>query len=413
MGRRVRRTVLPGGTRVVTERVPHARSVSVGIWVAVGSRDEPAEHAGVSHFLEHLLFKGTEQRDARQIAITIDALGGEMNAYTSKEHTVFYLRVPAHGAAAGVDLLVDLVAGPALRESDVAGERTVILEELAACEDSPEDQVDELLWGALFPDHPLGWDVLGNQATVEAMDRPTVVGFFDRWYRAGNLVLAAAGAVDHDAVVAAAARLDEAGPGPVPRRALPDRPVKPVAVQRRPTEQAHLALGWRGPGYRDGDRVALDVLEQVLGGGPSSRLFQEVREQRSLAYTVYASAAEFVDVGALAVYAGVAPERAKEALAVIGGIVEDLAANGVTGEELVVAKGYLEGSMWLSLEDNPSRMSRIGWWEVSESRVPPPEEYLAELAALTGEDVARVAARVLGGPRVLAAVGPFKASDLR
>ncbi|MPY95245.1 MAG: insulinase family protein [Acidimicrobiia bacterium] len=413
MGRRVRRTVLPGGTRVVTERVPNARSVSLGIWVAVGSRDEPPERAGVSHFLEHLLFKGTASRDARQIAVAVDALGGEMNAYTSKEHTVFYLRVPTAGAGVALDLLVDLVAEPALRAEDVAGERTVILEELAACEDSPEDRVDDLLWRALFPSHPLGWDVLGTEATVEAMDREAVAEFFGRWYRPGNLVVAAAGAVDHAAVVEAAARLDVPGRGEVPLRAAPERPVKRVAIQRRATEQAHLALGWRGPGYRDGDRVALDVLEQVLGGGPSSRLFQEVREQRSLAYTVYASAAEFVDVGALAVYAGVTPDRAREALAVIGDIVGDLAAHGVTDEELAVAKGYLEGSMWLSLEDNPSRMSRIGWWEVTEGRVPPPEEYLAELAALRAADVARVAARVLSGPRVLAAVGPFRASDLQ
>ncbi len=392
--------------------MPGARSVSVGIWVAVGSRDEPTDRAGVSHFLEHLLFKGTSEHDPRRIAMTIDAQGGELNAYTSKEHTVFYLRVPTAGAAIGLDLLVDLVAAPLLRPEDVLGERTVILEELAAAEDSPEDRVDDLLWRALFPRHPLGWDILGTEQTVADMTGDAVRDFFSRWYRPANLVVAAAGAVEHSAIVAACARLDSGSGGEVPTRTLPTAAVAPIRVQRRATEQAHLALGWRGPGYRDGDRVALDVLEQVLGGGPSSRLFQEVREQRSLAYTVYASAAEFVDVGALAVYAGVAPDRARETLTVIEAITGDLAAHGVTDEELVVAKGYLGGSMWLSLEDNLSRMSRIGWWEVAEGRVPRPEEYLEQLDVLTGTDVARVAARVLTGPRVLAAVGPFKQSDL-
>jgi predicted Zn-dependent peptidase len=413
----VRRSTLPHGTRVVTEAVPGARSISAGVWVGVGSRDEPAEQAGASHFLEHLLFKGTPRRDARDIAVAVDAAGGDLNAYTAKEHTVFYLRVPAGAAAMGLDLLADIVGQPLLRPEDVAAERDVILEELAGTEDSPEETVDELLWRALFPDHPLGWDVVGTEETVAAMTPEAVVAFFERWYRPANLVVAAAGAVDHDEVVAAARQLDNlaggrGGPGQRPDRLLPGASIKSRSVRRRRTEQAHLALGWRSVGYRDGDRVKLDVIEQILGGGPSSRLFQEVRERRALAYSVYASATEFVDCGALAVYAGVAPTRAREALTVVSDIVRDLAANGVTDEELAVAKGYLEGSLWLGLEDNPSRMGRLGWWEMAEGRVPPPEEYLAQLAALTREDVNRVAARVLGGDQVLAAVGPFDEAKL-
>ena len=185
-----------------------------------------------------------------------------------------------------------------------------------------------------------------------------------------------------------------------------------MAVERRRTEQAHLALGWRSVGYRSEDRVALDVLEQILGGGPSSRLFQEVRERRSLAYSVYAAATEFVDCGTLAVYAGVAPRRAREALRVIDGLIEDLAADGISEEELAVAKGYLDGSLWLGLEDTPSRMGRLGWWELAEGRVPPLEEYLAQVEALEVADVSRVAARILAGPRVVAAVGPFDEAKL-
>jgi predicted Zn-dependent peptidase len=412
----VRRSTLQHGTRVVTEAVPGARSISAGVWVGVGSRDEPAERAGASHFLEHLLFKGTPERDARQIAVAVDAAGGDLNAYTAKEHTVFYLRVPSGAASMGLELLADIVGQPLLRPEDVSAERDVILEELAGTEDSPEETVDELLWRALFPDHPLGWDVVGTEETVAAMTPAAVVAFFEQWYRPVNLVVAAAGAVDHEQVVQAARRLDELsgrrGAGRRPDRPTPGPQVQARAVRRRKTEQAHLALGWRSVGYRDDDRVKLDVIEQILGGGPSSRLFQEVREKRALAYSVYASATEFVDCGALAVYAGVAPTRAREALTVVSDIVADLAANGVKDEELTVAKGYLEGSLWLGLEDNPSRMGRLGWWEMAEGRVPPPEEYLAQLAALTREDVNRVAAQVLGGQRVLAAVGPFDEAKL-
>jgi predicted Zn-dependent peptidase len=416
VGGPVRRSTLAHGTRVVTEAVPDARSISVGVWVGIGSRDEPASEAGASHFLEHLLFKGTPSRDARSIAVAVDAAGGDLNAYTAKEHTVFYLRIPARAAAMGLDLLTDIVGQPLLRPEDVIAERDVILEELAGTEDTPEEIVDELLWRALFPDHPLGWDVIGTEETVGAMMPETVSGFFDRWYRPANLVVAAAGAVDHDEVVAAATRLDEVagrrGPGTEPDREPPLGRVKGPVVRRRRTEQAHLALGWRSVGYRSPDRVALDVLEQILGGGPSSRLFQEVRERRALAYSVYASATEFADCGALVVYAGVGPSRAREALAVMTGIVEGLAADGITDEELETAKGYLEGSMWLGLEDNPSRMGRLGWWELTEGRVPPPEEYLGELAALTRKDVSRVAASVLGGERALAAIGPFDRTKL-
>ena len=412
----VRRATLPNGTRVVTEPVPGARSISVGVWVGVGSRDEPAEQAGVSHFLEHLLFKGTPGRDARQIAVSVDATGGDLNAYTAKEQTVFYLRMPARAAALGVELLADIVADPLLRPDDVGSERDVILEELAATDDSPEDAVEELLWRSLFPDHPLGWDVVGTQETVAAMRPESVRSFFDRWYRPANLVVAAAGAVDHGAVLDAAMHLDDLagrrGVGQQPARVGPAVALEPVAVQRRRTEQAHLALGWRSVGYRSSERVALDVVEQILGGGPSSRLFQEVRERRALAYAVYAAATEFVDCGALVVYAGVAPGRAREALRVITGLIEDLAADGISEEELEVAKGYLDGSLWLGLEDTPSRMGRLGWWELAEGRVPPPEEYLAQLEALGVADVSAVAARILAAPRVVAAVGPFDEAKL-
>ena len=403
---------------MVTEAVDGARSVSVGVWVGVGSRDEPVEQAGVSHFLEHLLFKGTPARDAQRIAVAVDATGGDLNAYTAKEQTVFYLRMPARAAALGVELLADIVAEPLLRPEDVRTERDVILEELAATDDSPEDTVEELLWRSLFPDHPLGWDVVGTHDTVAAMQpgsvalllRPLVPAGEPRRGRGRRRRPRRGPARRH-------------GPpgrrgGPAGRRAAAPRsgpPETPLCPWRcsggGPSRPTSPSAGARSATAAT-DRVALDVLEQILGGGPSSRLFQEVRERRALAYAVYAAATEFVDCGALAVYAGVAPGRAREALRVVDGLIEDLAADGISEEELAVAKGYLDGSLWLGLEDTPSRMGRLGWWELAEGRVPPLEEYLAQLEALEVADVSRVAARILAGPRVVAAVGPFDEAKL-
>ena len=400
------RTVLPNGTRVVSETIPGARSVSVGVWIGIGSRDEPDDLAGVSHFLEHLLFKGTTERSGRDIALAVDRVGGDLNAYTAKEHTVFYLRVPAAAAPDGLALLVELLTQPQFASRDVAAERKIILEELAGAEDNAEDFVDQLIWESLFPGHSLGREVIGTAASVRSLDVVKVRGFFETWYRPANLVVAAAGAIEHGALVAAVAGLDHGSAGTRVTRVAPGEGLTPLRVERRRTEQVHLALGWRGCGTYDDDRYALDVLEQVLGGGPSSRLFQEVREARSLAYSVYAAANEHQDCGGLTVTVGASRNRVSETLTVIEGIVEDLAANGITEEELAVAKGYLEGSLWLGLEDSASRMSRLGWSELSYGEVPSAQRYIDRISALSLADVGAAAARVLGGPRALAAVGP-------
>ena len=410
----VDRVVLPGGTRLVSEAVAGARSASVAVWVGVGARDEPAEIAGVSHFLEHLLFKGTARRDARSTAVAVEAVGGDLNAYTAKEHTVFHLRVPTSGLATGLDVLAEQLVEPLLAPADVVSERSVILEELAAYDDAPEDVVDRLVWERLFPGSPLGGEVIGTAETVKAMSPEAVRGFFEQWYQPANLVIAAAGGFDAAELARFAAMVDAArAPGNAPARALPSGSgaTNPV-VKRRRTEQGHLAFGWRTGGFLDADRGVRDVLEQVLGGGPASRLFQEVRERRGLAYSVYASGSEFCDSGAQVIYAGVTPGRAAEATKVIRGIVEDLAADGVTDEELHTAKGYLTGSYWLGLEDYPSRMTRLAWWESVTGHIPPPDTYPEMVSAVTGADVARVAAQILSVTPVTAAVGPFRKSDV-
>ncbi|MBN2622554.1 MAG: insulinase family protein [Acidimicrobiales bacterium] len=402
----IRETRLANGIRLVTERMPEARSVTVGVWVGVGGRDEPDELAGASHFLEHLLFKGTSTRSARRIAEDIDAIGGEMNAFTNREHTAYYTRLPADRVDLGLDILGDVLTDPAFRPHEVEAERHVILEEILMNLDVPEDHVHTLLAEALFPGHPLGREVLGTRATVEAATRDDIAGFFGRWYRPANLVVAAAGALDHDRVAAAFDRsLGRLDGGERPARHLPGVDVEPRVVLDDPTEQAHLAMGWRGVDHHDDDRYALTVANQVLGGGMSSRLFQEIREERGLCYSVYSWASTYADAGSAGIYAGTAPSRVGELLRVIDDEVAKLVASGVTEGELAVAKGFIEGSLLLGLEDSGSRMVRLGRSLLARDTIESVDDQLARIRAVTADDVAAVAARVFGGPRALAVIG--------
>lgn len=404
---------LANGIRLVTERMPEARSVSLGVWVGVGGRDEPAGLAGASHFLEHLLFKGTSTRSARQIAEDIDAVGGEMNAFTSSEHTAYYTRLPAACADRGLDILGDVVTDPAFRPHEVDAERHVIVEEILMNLDMPEDHVHTLLAEALFPGHPLGREVLGTRETVEAATRDQIAAFFEHWYRPRNLVVVAAGALDHDQIAEAFARsLGGLSGGTRPRRDLPAVDVEPRVVLDDPTEQAHIALGWRGVGHHDDDRYALTVANQIVGGGMSSRLFQEIREQRGLCYSVYSWASAYADAGSAGIYAGTAPSRVGELLSVVDDEVAKLVASGVTEGELTVAKGFIEGSLLLGLEDSGSRMARLGRSLMARDEVVPVDEQLARIQAVTADDVMAVAARVFGGPRALAVVGHVDESAL-
>ncbi len=410
----VEQTELSNGLRIVTETMPEARSVSLGAWVRVGGRDEPDQLAGASHFLEHLLFKGTEDRTARQIAEAVDCVGGEMNAFTAREHTAYYARLPHAQLAMGLELLGDVLTAPALRPDEVEAERLVIVEEILMNLDSPEDRVHTLLAAAMFPEHPLGRDVLGELPTVEAIGRDDIAAFFDRWYRPATMVITAAGRLGHDEVVGIVSDvMGHRDGGEVPERHAPPSLAATVRVDHDDTEQAHLCLGWRSLDAMDPDRWALAVANQVLGGGMASRLFQAVREDRGLAYSVYSHPTAFEDAGYLTVYCGTAPTRAAEALAVIGDVLADVVAHGITDRELAVASGYLAGSMLLGLEDSGSRMGRLGRSLMQRDHLTPVEEHVARVQAVTTDDVARVLRRVLGGPRVLAAVGPFEADDLQ
>jgi predicted Zn-dependent peptidase len=401
------RTITPSGIRVVTERMPEARSVTVGVWVGVGSRDEPERLAGASHFLEHLLFKGTDRWSARALAQAVEARGGWFNAYTSREHTEYELRVPAAELDFAVGVLADVVAAPALRPDELEAERQVILEEIAMNEDDPDDTAHALLLDAVFPGHPMGRETLGTVETVRAVDRDDIAAFHDEHYRGANVVVAACGPIQHDQVLAALSGFlaDRPTPPTLDREQITANPV-PEVRQERPTEQAHVVLGWRALAQGHPDRFALAVANNVLGGGTSSRLFDEVREQRGLAYEVGSGVSLYSDTGLLSIALGTSARRAPEALAIIDEVVAGLIEDGPTEEELAVSVGYLCGSMLLSSEDTGSRMARLGAAEVAGLPLLDLDEVVARLRAVTLGDVHRVLADVLGGPRTLAIVGP-------
>ena len=410
----IRTTDLPSGIRVVTEAMPSVRSVTVGCYVAVGGRDEPDALSGASHFLEHLLFKGTEQRSATEIAESVDARGGEMNAFTAKEHTAFYVRLPADELAFATELLADVVTVPAFRADEVDSERQVILEELLLSEDEPDERAHTLCMEALFPEHPLGREVLGDEDTIAAMTRDEIAGFHGRHYGGSNLVLVAAGLLDHDRFAADVERLFAGAPASSarPERIAPVAPLEPLKVLRRATEQAHLTIGWRAFGLDDPDRYPLAVLNHVLGSGMSSRLFQEIRERRGLAYSVYSYSSLYSDAGSLMVYAGATPARLAEVRSLIDAEVASLLADGISEHELAVARGYLTGSMVLGLEDSGSRMARLGGSVIARGEVTDIDLHLQRLTAVTRADVGRVIERILATPASVCAVGPLDERDL-
>lgn len=403
----VRRSELDNGLRVLTDSTPQRSTVSVSAWVGVGSRDEPDVLAGASHFLEHLLFKGTDDRSARDIAVAVDGVGGDMNAFTSNEHTAFYAAVPAADTALAVDLLLDVISRPALRAHDVDAEREVILEELAAACEDPDDTASVALYEALFPGHPLGRETLGTPETIERLGRDDVVGFFNRWYRPANLVIAAAGALDHDDLLdEVAKRFGDMPGGECPQREAPAADPLPHVFNEHPGELVHVGLGWRAPAITDPDRYALSVLNHAFGGGPSSVLFQEVREARGLTYSIGSDLAQHGDSGALSVHCATRTEHGGQLVELIGHLAEQMAADGIDDDTLARVKGAVRGGVVMAMESVTARMTRLGAGETVLGEVTPLGEYLARIDEVTCDDVRRVAAGVFGSSRSTSVVGP-------
>jgi predicted Zn-dependent peptidase len=406
-------SVLPCGIRLVTETMADVRSVALSYWVGTGSRDEPADQAGASHFLEHLLFKGTPTRSAAAIAEALDEVGGDCNAFTTKEYTAFYVRILSEHLPLGLDILSEIMWEAALRTDDLEAERTVILEEIHMHADEPADLAAERWQSALFPRHELGRDTLGTVSSVEAMGREDVAAFFSRHYRPTNMVVAAAGDCDH-AEVADRIQRAFAGPegGTAPERTPPGPDVLPLDVVRRPTEQAQLVYGARSVDRFDERRWSYAVLNHVLGGGLSSRLFQKVREERGLAYSVWSERVAYADAGSLSVVVGTAPENVDEVLRIVEGELELLASHGVTDRELAVAKGNLRAELLLSGEDSGARMSRLGASLLLHGEVLGVDEVLARIDSVERDHVLEAAGTLARSPRALSAVGPFDRDDL-
>jgi predicted Zn-dependent peptidase len=401
--------------------MPGVRSVSVGFWVLAGSRDEAHRISGSSHFLEHLLFKGTPSRTALDIAENFDAVGGDVNAFTGKEYTCYYARVLDRDLEMAVDHLADMLQHSLIRSADLDAERQVILEEINMHEDSPEDVVHDLFTETIWPEHPLGRPILGTVSTVQAATRDSVNRFYKRHYLPGHVVVAAAGSVDHDRLVGLLRARMETGRTLRPSQRSPTLTRKPQRApvasgrrltKRRKSEQAHICVGTDGLGRTDPDRFAFMIVNTALGGGMSSRLFQEIREKRGLAYSVFSYHQQFTEAGLFTCYAGTTPSRAEQVIGLLRRELEDVADGGLREDEFERGKGHVKGSMVLSLEDPGGRMSRLGKSEIARGEFLSVDQTLRRVDRVSLADAQLVANRVLSGQLTLTVLGPFGAKEL-
>jgi predicted Zn-dependent peptidase len=401
---------LDSGERLITERVASVRSVALGFWIGTGARDETDSQAGITHFIEHLLFKGTRSYSAQEIAETFDGLGGELNAATSREHTVVYARLPDRHLETGLDLMADMVFAPAF--ADLDSEREVVLEEIAMVEDTPQELVHDLLSEAIFGAHPLGRPVIGRAEVVAKVSRRTLSSYHRAMYVAGNIVLAAAGNLDHDAVLtllerAARQRLEPPARRTRVRAPLVKEPAPSLRFQRKETEQYHVCVGAPGIARTDRRRFAASLLDAVLGGSASSRLFQEIREKRGMAYSVFSFGSQYTDTGQIGVYVGTREENLEACLQIVAEQVGDIAAGNVRDAELERAKENLKGRIVLSMESTSNRMSRLGKSLITDTELLTLDRIIAEIDAVEPGALSELAGVLLAPERVSAAgIGP-------
>lgn len=410
----VRRTVLSGGLRIVTEHMPAVRSAAVGVFVQVGSRDEAAQLNGASHFLEHLLFKGTPTRSAMDISAAFDEVGGEFNAYTAREYTCYHARVLDEDLPMALDVLGDMLTSSLITPQDVEAEREVILDEIAMHDDDPDDVVHNLFAATAWSGTALARPIAGTAESIKALTRSQVRGYYQRRYRPQVMTLAVAGNVEHNDVVRRARRafgqynfLAGSARPAGPRLAARPRPLRFGEVTAtRPFEQVNVVLGMQGLTRSDPRRYVLNILQTALGGGSSSRLFQEVRERRGLAYSVYSFGLGYSDAGMVGVAAGSLPSKSEALLRVVREELVKVADSGLTEEEVERGKGQARGGVVLSLEDSGSRMTRLGEAELFQHRLRSVEEVLESLEAVTVPDVRTLARELYTRPQTLVSVGP-------
>ena len=406
-------TTLPNGLRVISQDMPSLRSLAIGVWVDTGSRDETPVEAGASHFLEHLLFKGSEQWSAQRISEAFDAMGARHNAFTSKEYTCYWARCRDADLPRTFEILAEMVQHPAFRQEEIDLERGVVLEEINMNEDDPTDVAHEQFVRTLWGSHPLAPPILGTKDSITAMTRDTINGYWARRYSPRSVVVAVAGRVDHDELLALVVEHIGAWEGDEIDRPLSEPSNEPgVGVVRRDTEQAHLVFG--GPGLKRDDerRFALIVADHVLGGGMSSRLFREIRERRGLAYAVHSFRSPFADSGSSAIYVGTTPDQTSEVLKLVRAELDKMIDAGVTDDELERARGHVQGSLAISLEDADGRMNRLGRHEITGLEHLSVDEIVEKVDAVTLEDVVEAAGAAYSGPYVLGATGPFDVDDL-
>jgi predicted Zn-dependent peptidase len=403
-------TELDSGERIASERLDHVRSAAVGYWIGAGSRDEEAGEAGVTHFIEHLLFKGTGTYSAVEIAEIFDGLGGELNAATSREHTLVYARVPDHHLETAMDVMGDMVFAPAF--ADLDSEREVVLEEIAMYEDAPQDLVHDLIAEAVFGDHPLGRPVIGTAEVISSIPRDAIAGYHDSMYVPANIVVAAAGNIEHERVVELVERaLERRNQGTTSR--LNARPplVQPppprLRFQRKDTEQYHVCLGAPGISRSDRRRFAASLLDSILGGSASSRLFQEIREKRGMAYSVYSFMSQYTDSGQIGVYLGTREDNLADALAITAEQIADIAAGNLRDRELERAKENLKGRIILSMESTSARMNRLGKALITDTELLSLDRIVAEVDAVDAASVSALAGALLASEQLSAAcIGP-------
>jgi predicted Zn-dependent peptidase len=400
---------LDSGERLISERVDSVRSVSLGFWIGAGSRDEDDARAGVSHFIEHLLFKGSRSHSAQEIAEVFDRLGGELNAATSREHTVVYARVPDAQLTTALDVMADMVFAPTF--ADLDAEREVVLEEIAMYEDTPQDLVHDLFSEAVFEEHPLGRPVIGTTDVISSVEREEVGAYHGSLYVGGNVVIAASGNLDHEQLGAQLARLEREqrlAAEPRPARQLVVAPPPPgLRFQRKDTEQYHVCVGATGISRSDRRRFVASLLDSILGASASSRLFQEIREKRGMAYSVYSFVSQYSDTGLVGVYVGTREENLGPCLEIVAEQIADIAAGNVTDAELQRAKENLEGRILLSMESTVNRMTRLGKSLITDTELLTFERIIAEVEAVDAGAVAELAGLLLAQERVSAAgIGP-------
>jgi len=406
-------TTLPNGLRVISQDMPSVRSVSIGMWVDAGSRDEAPPEAGASHFLEHLLFKGSDRMSAQSIAEAFDAVGAQHNAFTSKEYTSYWAKLRDADLPLATQILAEMLIRPAFRQEEIDSERHVVMEEINMNEDDPTDVAHEMFVRSLWEGHPLAPPILGTRESITDMTRSTIEGYWARRYSPRSVVVAAAGRVDHADLVGQIEGWMGDWTGLAIERSAAEADERPVVnVTRRDTEQAHLVFGGHALRRDDDRRWALTVVDHVLGGGMSSRLFREIREQRGLAYAVHSFRMPFRDAGAFAIYVGTTPTQTSEVLKLVRSELDRMMQDGLTVAELERAKGHVAGSLALSLEDSGSRMNRLGRNELTGIEQLSVDEIVARVEAVELEDALSIAREVYAGPYVIGAVGPFDSEDL-